>query len=527
MNVNIIVAVGNYVTDKGYPIGKNDKLPWHCKEDLQWFKEMTVGHPVIMGRKTYESIGHGLSDRANIIVSNNVVKLCDNEKETLLSANSVEKAIKIAESLNMGDAFIIGGSSIYKYALDNDLVNKVYIDYLAEEVDDADAFFPELKRMEWGEEGECKEILKSKAYAVTYVRLRGLNNHVDEQYLKLVNEIIEHGEEKNTRAGKTHSLFSRQMRFNLKEGLPMLTTKKVFSKGVIHELLWFLKGDTNIKYLVDNGVHIWDDDAYRYYLEWLRNKWKNEKDCNEEPRSKEEFIEGVKNEEIVYGLPFVCSTGSVYRYPFKLGDLGPVYGKQWTDWSGHNQIQEVIDKLKTNPDDRRLIVSAWNVEDIPEMALPPCHFCCQFYTKKMTLEERQKWIKEKRGEDVGENVELLDEWNVPTRKLSCVWHQRSCDEILGFSFNLLSYSTLTHMIAQCVNMDVDEIIFDGGDCHVYDNQIEIYEKEQKNRNPHMYALPTLKLNPNIKNIFDFKYEDIKIVGYESYPAIKYPLSVGL
>ena len=227
------------------------------------------------------------------------------------------------------------------------------------------------------------------------------------------------------------------------------------------------------------------------------------------------------------------------------GDLNKVYGYQWTKWGGHNQIEEVIETLKKNPDDRRMIISAWNVEDIPDMALPPCHFCCQFYTKKMTEEERWNYFEAhmleedneegrynlfvSRGENYlkGSLVAYLDRMNVPNRKLSCMWHQRSVDVLLGLPFNIMSYAVFTHMIAQCVNMDVDELIFDGGDVHVYENQIETYLSTQKLNHPKLYSLPTLVLNKDIKNISDFTYDDIKIDGYQSYSKISYPLSVGL
>lgn len=515
--VNIIVAVGNYVSNKGFPIGVNGNMPWRNKNDLKWFKDTTTGHPVIMGRKTFEAIGHPLKNRTNIIVTSRDDLWTENSGIRVY--NNLEDAIKFAKSIDE-EVFIIGGASIYDYALSHNYVDKVLIDMLSEEAPNADTFFPDIvTNPDWEEIGRPIEIENRKAYVMTYVKCNGKNNHVDEQYLKLVNDIIEHGEVKDTRAGRTRSLFGKQLRFNLKEGLPILTTKKVFTKGVIHELLWFLKGDTNIKYLIENGVHIWDDDAYRYYLEVVKR-------CKgvegyEKAYSKEIFLKFVRLGS--FGEHLYNNDKSVYHY----GDLGPVYGKQWTNWDGINQIKEVIEKLKTNPDDRRLIVSAWNVGKLHDMALPPCHYCCQFYTKEMTLEERLKYYEDNVGVWMYENnYELLDEWNIPRRKLSCMWNQRSVDCGLGWCFNALSYSILTHMIAQCANMDVDELIFSGGDVHVYENHIEPL-KEQLSRNPHMYALPTLKLNPNITKIEDFTYEDIKIEGYRSYPAIKMPLSVGL
>lgn len=518
--VNIIVAVGNYVTNVGFPMGKNGAMPWNNKADLKWFKDMTTGHPVIMGRKTYEAIGHPLKNRTNIVVTTSYNDLWA-ENAGVRVYKDPESAIKFARTIDE-EVFIIGGASIYDYALEHDLVDRIYIDMLAEDVKDADTFFPDVMvHTDWEEVGTPVEIENRKAYAMQYVKIRGRENHVDEQYLNLVNKIIKEGSEKDTRAGKTRSLFAEQLRFNLKEGLPMLTTKKMFSKGVIHELLWFLKGDTNIKYLVDNGVHIWDDDAYRYFLSEFKygsDDFRFYKDkkflergedgqllrgengafiAKQNPNlTKEEFIELVKNGEkwSYAGEHFPV----IQSYTF--GDLGPVYGKQWRNWGGVDQIKEVIEKLRNNPDDRRIMISAWNVDEIGKMALPPCHYSCQFYTKKL---------------DNGK------------RELSCMFQMRSNDAILGLPFNILSYSILTHMIAQCCNMEVGELIFSGGDVHVYENQVEIYEKEQKDRNPHMYALPTLVLNPDVTEIDDFKYEDIKIEDYRFYPSVKYPLSVGL
>lgn len=510
--VNIIVAVGNSVIGKGFPIGKNGNMPWHNKADLKWFKDTTTGHPVIMGRKTFEAIGHPLKNRTNIIVTSR------NEYEARYKdvkvACDVEEAISYAKTID-DEIFIIGGASIYDYALSHDLVDRIYIDMLAEDVKDADTFFPDvIMNMEWEEVGRPVEIENRKAYAMEYVKVRGKENHADEQYLNLINRIIKEGVEKDTRAGKTRSIFGVQMRFNLNEGLPMLTTKKMFAKGVIHELLWFLKGDTNIKYLVDNGVHIWDDDAYRHYLTLvdkhnLITQKETLKDWFIRPPlqklSKDEFMEKVKEGAemwiVVDEKAYIMSyQPNAFEYVYKFGDLGPVYGHQWRNWNGVDQVKEVIEKLRNNPDDRRIMISAWNVGEIKDMALPPCHYTCQFYTKKL------------------ENGK---------REISCMFQMRSNDICCGLPFNIMSYGVLTHMIAQCCDMEVGELIFSGGDVHIYENQVEIYEKEQKNRNPHMYSLPTLLLNPDIKEIDDFKYEDIKIEGYKSYPTVKYPLSVGL
>ena len=492
--VSIIVAVGNYIVNKGYPIGRNGGIPWRNSLDLKWFKETTTGHPVIMGRKTFESIGKPLPNRTNIVITKNNDLWTDNDG--IRVCDTVEKAIDFAKTID-NEIFIIGGESIYRYALESNLVDKILVDFLAEKVDNATSFFPDVfSSNDWFENSRPLEIKPRKAYAMEYVKQNGIDNHVDEQYLNLVNEILEKGVEKDTRAGKTLSLFGKQLKFNLKEGLPMLTTKKMFAKGVIHELLWFLKGDTNIKYLVDNGVHIWDDDAYRYYLTLVD---KHNEATQTEPEydwfkrtaitklSKEEFIEKVKEGAkawiVVDKKAYIMSSlPNAFEYEYQFGDLGPVYGHQWRNWNGIDQVKELIDKLRNNPDDRRLMISAWNVSAIPDMALPPCHYSCQFYTKKMTIKERKQWAIDNRIEfehyDCYSNpsdeeiVEMFDKGGVPKRKLSCMFQMRSNDIGCGTAFNWLSYALMTHIIAQCVNMDVDELIYTVGDAHIYKNHIE-------------------------------------------------------
>lgn len=321
-------------------------------------------------------------------------------------------------------------------------------------------------------------------------------NNVDKQYLDLLKDILDNGIEKETRAGKVKSVFGRMMHFNLKEGLPILTTKKMYAKGIIHELLWFLKGDTNIKYLVDNNVHIWDDDAYRYYCELIKKNNDKEKIYSAikpnivEFLSKEEFLQNVKN-----NVEILLSYGN-----YTFGDLGPVYGKQWRSFgvTETDQIQNIINTLKTNPDDRRMLCVTFNPDVVNKVALPPCHTMIQFYTKPLANGKRE---------------------------LSCMWSQRSVDAPLGLGFNVLSYSLLTHMIAQVCDMEIGEVICSLGDCHIYLNQLDGV-KEQLTRNPHKFDLPFLELNPMIKNIDDFKYEDFKIINYQSYDKIQMPLSVG-
>ena len=296
------------------------------------------------------------------------------------------------------------------------------------------------------------------------------------QYLDLLTRIKTEGAVKTDRTGTgTKSVFGHQMRFDLSQGFPLLTTKKVFLKGIIHELLWFLNGDTNIKYLVDNGVHIWDNDAYRYYNEL----------CVKEgvlPVAMEEFLRAAQE-----GIDSPIEG-------YKFGDLNHVYGYQWRSWPRPNgeaidQIQQAVDLIKNNPDSRRIIVSAWNVADVEKMALPPCHTLFQFY--------------------------------VADGKLSCMLYQRSADTFLGVPFNIASYALLTMMMAQVCGLEAGEFVHTLGDTHLYLNHFEQVE-EQLSRTPR--ALPKMKINPNVKSIFDFKFEDFELEGYDPYPTIKAPMS---
>ncbi|HIC7357495.1 TPA: thymidylate synthase [Legionella pneumophila] len=261
-------------------------------------------------------------------------------------------------------------------------------------------------------------------------------------YLQLLEHILQHGIEKSDRTGTgTLSVFGYQMRFDLAKGFPLVTTKKLHTRSIVHELLWFLRGDTNISYLKENGVTIWD--------EWADNN----------------------------------------------GDLGPVYGKQWRSWPTADgrtidQLSEIVQQIKSNPDSRRLIVSAWNVGELDKMALMPCHALFQFY--------------------------------VANNKLSCQLYQRSADVFLGVPFNIASYSLLTHMVAQQCNLDVAEFIWTGGDCHLYLNHLE-QAQTQLTREP--LPLPSLAIKRKPVSLFDYAYEDFEFVNYLSHPAIKAPIAV--
>lgn len=296
------------------------------------------------------------------------------------------------------------------------------------------------------------------------------------QYHDLLRRITSEGIVKGDRTGTgTRSVFGHQMRFNLADGFPLLTTKKVFLKGIIHELLWFLAGDTNIKYLVDNGVHIWDNDAYRYYKELCAEK-------NIEPISMDEFLAASST----------ATPSPIDGYTY--GDLNHVYGYQWRSWpkpdgGSIDQIRQVIDTIKTNPNSRRMIVSAWNVAEVEDMALPPCHVLFQFY--------------------------------VADGRLSCQLYQRSADTFLGVPFNIASYALLTMMIAQECGLEAGEFVHTLGDTHLYLNHME-QVAEQLSREPR--ALPRMRLNPDVKSVFDFRYEDFTLEDYNPYPAIKAPMS---
>ena len=290
------------------------------------------------------------------------------------------------------------------------------------------------------------------------------------QYLQFLQHILEKGSYKDDRTGTgTYSTFGYQMRFDLSEGFPLLTTKKVFLKAIIHELLWFIGGDTNIKYLVDNNVKIWN--------EWPYEKYKKSKEFNGE--TLDEFVQKIKEDD---------------DFARVWGELGPVYGHEWRHFDGQDtyvdQLARVINEIKTNPNSRRLIVNAWQAAYVDEMALPPCHMAFQFY--------------------------------VNNGKLSCQLYQRSADAFLGVPFNIASYSLLTMMIAQICGLEPGEFVHTFGDCHIYSNHLEQI-KLQLTREPR--KLPKMIINPNIKNIDDFKYEDFELVDYDPHPAIKGAVAV--
>ena len=348
-------------------------------------------------------------------------------------------------------------------------------------------------------------------------------NNLDNQYQELLKTILDYGAIKSDRTGTgTKSIFGYTIRHNMKDGFPLLTTKKMAIKSLMTELKWFLKGDTNIKYLVDNNCNIWNGDAYKNY-----EKYSRDNSYGVDFLSIKEFIEEIKTND---------------EFAKKLGELGPVYGKQWRKWDkyGHelidkdkfpniqstvDQIQNLIEQLKINPDSRRLMVSAWNVGDIDKMVLPPCHYGFQVYTRPLSYNERYDlWFKNNYETGMEKNYDVEPDFDndyyepTPTLALSLMWNQRSVDTFLGLPFNIASYAMLLTLLSKEVNMVPDQLIGNLGDTHLYLNHIE-QAKEQISREP--MSLPKLEItNCDVKN-GEFNYE---IINYVSHPTIKAPLS---
>ena len=425
-------------------------------------------------------------------------------------------------------------------------------------------------------------------------------NNVDKQYLDILKDIIDNGVWKNTRSGRVKSVFGRTMRFNLNEGLPLLTTKKVFTKGIIYELLWFLKGDTNIKYLVDNNVHIWDDDAFRWFktldFKYLEREepYYNEEDnkphidvhgyykldyCifdleddiensytivlnNDIQNEISVTIEDLKNITKEQFIDYVKKNAWIHRYDihqgrkvsdkkiYQFGDLGEIYGKQWRNYgiSGKDQIANIINTLKTNPDDRRMVLNAWNPDVLDNIALPACHMFATFWTRELTYQERFNILLEKNNNDeiivankIGELCgddnanfdnnslkdkfnKLLEKENIPTRELSCSFTMRSNDFCCGNPYNICQYAFLTYMFCEICNMKPGELIYIGNDVHIYENHIEQAEEQISRKGSDI--IPKLSFKRKINDIDDFTYEDFVISDYHPDAPIKYQLNVG-
>lgn len=463
---------------KNNGIGLNGVMPWTNKADLKFFKDVTLGHgnnAVIMGRKTFESIGKPLKGRVNIVLSETM----EDASPDYYVFKTIEQVISFCDSKQFDNVFVIGGGCVYKEFLDRDLIDVLYIDTLNNiEEYQYDTFFPKLDNEFVKADFLTDDLSKYNTDTNTvqiYYRKRA-SQHTDLEYLKLLHKISVEGVDKTSRAGDTISDFCNVLHFDLKEGLPVLTSKKMFFKGCLVELLWFLKGDTNIKYLNDFGTHIWDGDAYRFYKELF-------------PESNIDLDEFLKRVQ----LDICINKHDGEKYTF--GDLGPVYGKQWRGHKSLDQIQNIIDLIKNNPDSRRILLNAWNINDLDKMALPPCHYGCQFYVKQVN------------------NIKYL----------SCTFNMRSVDTCLGLPYNILSYAALTHIIAKLTGCQVDKLNCFLGDCHIYKNQLnDIYK--QLTKNPFAFNLPSL--NVNISDINNINIDDIKVENYNSFNKVKYTLSVG-
>lgn len=462
MKFSMIVAY-----DSNYGIGFEGEIQWKVPEDMEYFFDVTSGegkNAVVMGRKTWESIpinSRPLKNRLNVVLSRSESFI---PEQGVLKFHSVEACIKglSKEHKYLDEVFVIGGSEIYKQFLDTPVVTSVYTTEIHSNTEfRSDRFFPIL-------DGFCmtdSSCTKTSRYAdvgykfVTYTK----ENKEELQYLDMCNNIIDLGYPKSDRTGTgTFSTFGRTMRFSLRGGvIPLMTTKRVFWRGVVEELLFFISGATDTNILSDKGVRIWEGNTSREFLD----------------------SRGLTD--------------------YDVGTMGPMYGFQWRHWGaeyngcsedytgkGIDQLQQCIDMIKNDPDSRRIIMSAWNVSDLPKGVLPPCHYSVQFACY---------------GEE-----------------LSMIATMRSLDLGCGFPFNVASYSLLLHMMCHLTNKEPGDIIFNIGDCHVYKNHVEGL-KEQISRVPR--GFPRINMNGAVNRIDDFKASDIELVEYYPYPSIKLDMAV--
>lgn len=486
--ISVIVAA----TSRG-GIGRQGALPWTLPEDMEHFKRVTTAgsnSAVIMGKKTWDSIPakfRPLANRLNVVLTSAAAdpSYSSPYPEGVLVAPSVTAAVeKLAAMEKVGEIFVIGGQAAYQEAVSLPNCTRVFMTRIGRDIE-CDTFFPALdektfrpvhvsttrshkdltfdfvtyERVQSEEDVKPLTVSPSPAFAAA----GGAGFHHEEyQYLNMIREIIEKGLATDDRTGVgTRSMFGQMMRFDLRRSFPLLTTKRVFWKGVLEELLWFIRGDTNGKNLSAKGVKIWDANGSKDFLE---------------------------------------KRGLGHR---EEGDLGPVYGFQWrhfgakyvdmhTDYTGQgvDQLAQCIKTIKENPTDRRIIMSAWNPADLDQMALPPCHMFCQFY--------------------------------VANGELSCLLYQRSCDMGLGVPFNIASYSLLTYMMAQVCGLKPGEFVHTMGNTHVYQNHVEPLQTQLK-RTPRPF--PTLKLNPEVMDIDSFKAEDFELIGYDPHGKIAMEMAV--
>lgn len=431
---NIIVA-----HDENNGIGKDQGIPWTNIEDMKRFKSLTIGSTVIMGKNTFLSMGKPLQNRQNIVISNTL-----EPGATFDVACSLDDSLRKATRRNI---FVIGGERLYREALRHPKLHRAYITKIEGNFE-CDTFFPELTD---GLHEIDRIDLNDNSHMQIYER-----NVEEHQYLDLVRSILTHGSIRDDRTGTgTHSIFGTQMRFDLSDRFPLLTSKRVFWRGLAEELFWFISGDTNAKSLQDKNVHIWDGNSTRQFLDG-RN------------------------------------------LDYEEGELGPVYGYQWRCFGGNypdrdngcDQLQDVINLIQTNPDSRRILLSAWNPKQMDQMALPPCHVLYQFYVDQGTL--------------------------------SCSMYQRSGDIGLGIPFNIASASLLTCILAKHCDLMPGHLILSIGDAHVYNTHVEAM-REQIEREPRLF--PRLTVQNNYERIEDYSLDDLLLENYQPMKSIRMEMAV--
>jgi len=472
-------------------IGKDGAVPWQLPEDVARIEKLTAAVPegrrnaLVMGRRTWESIPTKLksSECIHIVVTKAGQHESTYPAEVLVASSVAAAMEKLAARSDVGEIFVIGGAAAFKEAVDLPGCARIFLTRVGKDVE-CDAFFPALDEAKFRaahvsttrsqdglpydfvtyerSDSGADSLLKQVCGPLAKVGCAGQFLHEEYQYLNAIREIIDNGVHTSDRTGTgTRSMFGKQMRFHLQHSFPLLTTKRVFWRGVVEELLWFVRGDTNAKHLSEKGIHIWDGNGSREFLD----------------------KRGLGHREEM--------------------DLGPVYGFQWrhfgakyvdmhTDYTGQgvDQLAECIRKIKEDPTDRRILLSAWNPADLDQMALPPCHMFCQFY--------------------------------VANGELSCLMYQRSCDMGLGVPFNIASYSLLTCMVAQVCGLKPGEFIHTLGNAHVYQNHVEPLHT-QLARTPRPF--PTLKINPDVKDIDGFQASDFELVGYDPHKKIAMDMAV--
>jgi thymidylate synthase len=383
-------------------------------------------------------------------------------------------------------------------------------------------------------------------------------NTIDSKYQELLQDILDNGVEKDDRTGTgTISVFGRQIRHKMSQGFPLLTTKKMAWKVMVTELLWFLRGDTNIKFLLDYDCHIWDGDAYKKFLTEatsIKEGYESGDILGSQPHI-EEMFSNSDELTILTKEEFTNKIKTDDEFAKKWGDLGPIYGKQWRQWQGwmqykkddgsngfgslwYDQILQLVHSLKTNPDSRRLMVSAWNVAELDQMVLPPCHYGFQVYTRELSEDERYNLCAAQKSKMTAISEEDYVKYNIPTRAISLMFNMRSVDFPLGLPFNIASYALLLEIIAKEVNMVSDELIGNLGDCHIYKNQIDGVKEQLKRES---FELPTIKIternwyqHEKVKEqlgpktfkdiILSYRPDCFELIGYKSHPTIKMPLS---